>query len=96
MNKIFWMKRLKNLKTEFGRLLLFYLVKTMSPSESKCDGNEYKIVATPLGSMAHNLYALHRQGGNGHLDFSSIFQFRSGKNARDDSVENGKLSRAKR
>jgi hypothetical protein len=39
MNKIFWMKRLKNLETEFGRVLLFYLVKTMSPSESKYDGD---------------------------------------------------------
>ena len=28
--------------------------------------------ATPLGSMARNLYALHSAGGNGALDFSSI------------------------
>jgi hypothetical protein len=65
MNKIFWMKRLKNLETEFGRVLIFYLVKTMSRSESKYHGDYYKIVATPLGSMAHNLHALHRQGAVG-------------------------------
>ena len=28
--------------------------------------------ATPLGSMARNLYALHSAGGSGALDFSSI------------------------
>ena len=28
--------------------------------------------ATPLGSMARNLYALHSADGNGALDFSSI------------------------
>lgn len=31
-------------------------------------------VATPLGSVVHSLYALHSQRGNGHLDFSSIYQ----------------------
>ena len=28
--------------------------------------------ATPLGSLARQLYQLHQQGGNGQLDFSSI------------------------
>jgi 3-hydroxyisobutyrate dehydrogenase len=37
-------------------------------------------VATPLGSMVRNLYALHSRA-SGHLDFSSIYQFLSGKNA---------------
>jgi 3-hydroxyisobutyrate dehydrogenase len=30
--------------------------------------------ATPLGSMARNLYALHSAGGNGALDFSSVIR----------------------
>ena len=32
-------------------------------------------VATPLGSLAKNLYNLHSKSGSGKLDFSSIIQF---------------------
>ena len=28
--------------------------------------------STPMGALARSLYALHRQAGNGRLDFSSI------------------------
>lgn len=31
--------------------------------------------ATPLGSMAQNLYQMHSHNGSGQLDFSSIIQF---------------------
>ena len=30
--------------------------------------------ATPLGSLARNLYAMHSQSGHGALDFSSIIR----------------------
>lgn len=30
--------------------------------------------STPMGALARNLYASHARGGNGKLDFSSIFQ----------------------
>ena len=31
-------------------------------------------VATPLGRVARELYVLHRDGGHGGLDFSSLFE----------------------
>ena len=31
--------------------------------------------ATPMGSLARNLYVTHQRQGNGKLDFSSIFRF---------------------
>ena len=31
--------------------------------------------ATPMGSLARNLYVAHQRQGNGKLDFSSIFRF---------------------
>ncbi len=35
--------------------------------------------ATPMGSLARNLYVTHQRQGNGKLDFSSIFRFFSKK-----------------
>jgi len=38
------------------------------------EGASESSTATPLGRMARELYVLHRDGGHGGLDFSSIFE----------------------
>jgi 3-hydroxyisobutyrate dehydrogenase len=38
------------------------------------DGAVASQTATPLGRMARELYVLHRDGGHGGRDFSSIYE----------------------